>query len=478
MSRGVNRLAAVLAAGLVLAAGCGGEDVGGLGSESAAFAPADVALFVAVDTDFESSQWNAAQGLVERFPDGDRLDDMVLDELRDEGIDFDEELRPALGPEVGLVALELEGESPEIVGFTQPRDREKLEQLLEQSDEPTVTREIEGWTVISETDAAIDAFAAARAQGSLADSSLFTNAVEDVTREALVLAFVNGEKLPRDEGAGAFLPEENAAFAFSLAAEENGVRLDGAGRLAEGLLTSYAAELPEVAPGNVLLYSSFNDLETLFSRLRDALAGTDPAFERDLGRVESMLGVSLEEDIAPLFAGEGAFYVRGGGLIPEVTLLLEVEDEAQAVATVDELVEGLRELSPELGSARDTEIEGIQARELPVPPVALYYAAFDGRLVVTSSRAGVSELRQEGDRLADDENFQEALEDAGVPDETAGFAYVDVEEIVQLVSGFAALGDEEVPSELQENLEPLRDFILYYTADGERFTFSGFLSVE
>jgi hypothetical protein len=478
MNKRLCHLAAVFTAGLVLIVGCGGEAGGGLGSESAAFAPADVAFFVAFDTDFDSSQWDATRALVDRFPDGDRLGDLLLEDLRDQGIEFDEDVRPALGPEVGLVALEFEDESPEVVGFTQSPDREKLEEVLEASGDPTVMREIEGWTVVAETEAAIDAFAAAREQGSLADSDLYTDAVEGVTREALVLGYLNGEKLPREAGAEAFLPEENPTFAFSLAAEEDGVRVEGAGRLAEGLLSSYSAELPSVVPGNALLYASFNDLETLFSRLRDTLAGTDPEFERDLGQLESMLGVSLEEDIAPLFAGEGALYVRGGGLIPEVTLLLEVEDEAQAVATVDELVEGLRELSPDLGSPRDTEIEGIEARELPVPPLALYYAAFDGRLVMTSSRAGVAELREEGDRLADDPDFRRALEDADVPDETAGFTYVDLEEIVRLVFSFAALGDESVPPELRENLEPLRNVVLYYTVDGERVTFSGFLSVE
>src|SRR5687767_13620376 len=88
---------------VLAAAACGGDGGDGLGSASAEFAPANAAVFVAVDTDFESEQWSNARELVGRFPDGDRAVEFFLAELEKEGINFEEDLRPALGPEVGLV---------------------------------------------------------------------------------------------------------------------------------------------------------------------------------------------------------------------------------------------------------------------------------------------------------------------------------------------------------------------------------------
>ena len=125
-------------------------------------------------------------------------------------------------------------------------------------------------------------------------------------------------------------------------------------------------------------------------------------------------------------------YVRPGFLIPEVTLVTQVDDEQAAVATVDKIVKALAEYLPAAQHVNEVEIDGIDAKEVAVsPPVSVYYAAFDGHLVVTTSRDGIAQLRQDGDRLADDSSFKDALEQAGMPDETAGFAYVNLHDAIR-----------------------------------------------
>jgi hypothetical protein len=467
-------------------AACGGDGGDGLGSASAEFAPANAAVFVAVDTDFESEQWDNARALVDRFPDGDRAVDFILAELEKEGINFEEDLRPALGPEVGFVVLDLEAE--EFVAFTQPRDKAKLEEVLETSDEPTVTREIEGWTVVAENEATLDAFEQAReSNGALASSEAYTSAMEHVTSEAIARIYVSGQEVQAQaeaqgeeippEALETFFPDgEVPSFGFAVSAEENGVRFEGAGKLAEDLLTAYEAELPGEVPAGAFLYVSFNDLEQFFSQLRDLFAATNPEAEADIARFEGMIGVSLEEDIAPLFANEGAFYIRRGGFLPEFTLILEVDDEETAVATVDDLVEGLRGFVPELSAPRRIDIAGVEAREVPVQGLALYYAAFDGHLVVTSTQAGIADIREEGDRLADDADFEAAREAVDMPSETLGFAYVNLSEIVAAI--FPFLGGEDVPPEVRRNLEPLEHLVFYSAEDGDVVKFVGLLSVK
>jgi hypothetical protein len=190
--------------------------------------------------------------------------------------------------------------------------------------------------------------------------------------------------------------------------------------------------------------------------------------------------VSIEEDIVPLFANEGALYVRKGSPFPEVTLVLEVDDERKAERVVDDLVAGLRRFTPELGSPEQTEIAGVQAKQVFIsPPFSVFYAAFDGRLVVTSARDGIASLREEGDRLADDELFQGATDDAGMPDETDGFLYLNFEVGIPYALGlFETFSGETAPDEVSGNVEPLKHFMFYATEDGDVFKATAFLAVE
>jgi hypothetical protein len=484
-------VSAVFAA-LVLT-GCGGDEAGVAGS-AAGVVPANVALYATLNTDFEGDEWQQAEELVRRFPDGDRAIRELLATIEDEDdIDFEQDVKPAFGPEVAVVVLDFAADDPAFVGLTQPRDPQKFDELLAQGDEPAVSEEFEGWTVFSDEQASIDAFKQASGGDTLADSDAFAEALDGLD-EGLVSVYVSGDALRRaaqqdpsfdPASVEALLPNgEFPTMGITVGADDDGGRLDGqfvfGGDVEESGLAGepFAAELPDELPGGVLAYVGFNDLEQQISRFRDALAEIDPEVESQLGQIEGTLGVSLEEDIAPLFAGEGAFYVRPGSPLPELTLVTNVEDEQQAVGTVDDLVEGIGGFVP-VPPPEDTEIAGVQARQLVLePPVTLFYAAFDGKLVLTTSRDGIADLREEGDRLSDDESFTDALDQAGVPDETTGLAYVNLAEVVPLLLNYADASGEEIPPEVRANTEPLRAFVAYGTAEGDTVTFSAFLGVE
>jgi hypothetical protein len=67
-----------------------------------------------------------------------------------------------------------------------------------------------------------------------------------------------------------------------------------------------------------------------------------------------------------------------------------------------------------------------------------------------------------------------------MPDETTGFAYVDLAATIQTVLGFvgAMSGEEGIPPEVSANLEPLKDLVVYGTRDGNVFKGTVFLAVE
>ena len=148
------------------------------------------------------------------------------------------------------------------------------------------------------------------------------------------------------------------------------------------------------------------------------------------------------------------------------------------MATLDKIVESASGFEPQLRNPKTVEIDGVEVRELPIdPPVSLYYAAFDGLLVVTSSQEGIAALREESDRLSDSEAFDDALDAAGVPDETQGFGYVDLQRAVPLFLGFAEAGDAAT-DEARGYLEPLQSLVFYGDQDDETASFTLFLGVE
>src|SRR4029078_12409721 len=140
----MNRLSLVLAAAALALSATGCGEGSSPGAAGASVAPASSQVFVSVDTSFDSANWSAGRELVGKFPDGERAVEWILGELGGKGVDFENDLKPALGPETDFVALDATSRG-KVVGLTQPDDRAKLDALLAKSDEPLVSRAIDGW---------------------------------------------------------------------------------------------------------------------------------------------------------------------------------------------------------------------------------------------------------------------------------------------------------------------------------------------
>jgi hypothetical protein len=182
-------------------------------------------------------------------------------------------------------------------------------------------------------------------------------------------------------------------------------------------------------------------------------------------------------ELAALFEREAALYVRQGSPFPEVTLALAVENEQRAMATIDGLATRLGAFAGG-GAPTPQKIGDVDAKRLSIQNFAVYYAAFDGKLVLSSATTGISELSGGGAKLDDDETFKEASESAGMPDETSGFLYVNIEDALPLLENFAQTAGEPLPSEARANAEPLRSALFYATGEQGKARVKGFLRVE
>src|SRR3954452_3670801 len=164
-------LTALVALLALAAAGCGGSSTnasssGGSVPARASIVPPGAPVYVFANTDFKGDQWSQLNSLVAKFPDKDLLTGMLRQSLSKQGIDWDKDVKPALGPDTAAAYLALAGTSKALL-MTQPDDAAKFDALFTKlqkagsSTTPTVKREIDGWSVIADSNASLDKAAAA-----------------------------------------------------------------------------------------------------------------------------------------------------------------------------------------------------------------------------------------------------------------------------------------------------------------------------
>jgi Protein of unknown function (DUF3352) len=487
MARGVRGLVALFLCGLFLAApGCGGDDDGATTTTLAGadVVPADAPLFLTIDTDLESEQWQTAQDLLDKFPGKERLLDELRESLEEDDVDFERDVRPVLGPELGVAWLDIEDDDT-FVGFMQAKDEAKLNALLEKGDEPLVHTKIGDWTVFTEKQQVLDRFRRAQEREKLADSEAYEEAVQTLPEDALFRLYFGGPQVRRaiekglaEEGiperfSGQFGDFRSAALA--LTAESDGVRLeaDVVGG-SENEFETYEPQLPGELPAGALLFLSFANLDDPARDVLQALDEFIPNFDEQRRQAEQAFGFSVENDLLPLLENELAFAIYEEQPLPSFVLAIG-GDEAKAVQLMDKLG-ALLAIGGE-GEPRQEQVQGITLKQIQIEGTSIYYAALDGLFVASNTRSGVLDAAGDGPRLADDEIYQAALEGADAEGGTVGLIYGNLKNGLPYVFDFAEDEGETVPQVARENVKPLESFVFSMTQDDNRFEISGFLRV-
>jgi hypothetical protein len=470
-------LLALLAALTLAAAGCGSEDVGAGQSGAAELLKAGALVYWESDVNPDSDQWKQVEELVRRFPDGEKW----LAELRKSFEDDTEitwaEAKEALGDEVAVAVYATSLTDVNVVGLLNPDDPDKTIELVkranEESDDPSeelVTRKVDDWLVLSDKETSIDAALKGDDGEALADVQRFQDGLAELPDDALSRVYVDvGAALDKfgaaqPEMAKSFrmlgLDEIDFAGAWAKArddgAEAAGVlRGEGADKLL-GAAEPYASTLLDRVPADAFAFATFQGRGATeqFQSLRD-----NPLYGLALREFEQEVGIELE-DLVALFKGEVAFYVAPGAPIPELTLLLDPDNPAQARDTAARMLGTLAER----GGGTVTEDGDVTTATFT--GVSVHLGLAGDALVISTARAAL----QAGDvaeKLADTDRYSQALESAGAPDEYTGLLYVDLAEAIEVVMGFAGASGETVPPEIARNLEPLRSLVAYGKKDGD-----------
>jgi len=453
--------AAVCAAGLL--AGCGGSSGAGSGSATigagASVAPADAVAFVAVDTDVSSSQWQAVNNLLQKFPSHDALMTKLEQSFTQKTtLSWADDVKPALGPELDLVVLPAAANGkPELVGLVQPGDSGKLDALLQKlgasHGKTFVTAQVGGWTAVAGSQAALDAVSGATAH--LSDSNTYQDATAKLSGDALASVYANGTEAHQLLGSlGKSLPTPTASaqlqwVSADVVATSGGVKIDGFVRTQGGSAptTPYASALVSKIPSGALLVADF-----------DAAA----AKARATGPLSTLAG-SL--------GGETAFYVSPGEPIPSITLVTHPADPTAAADALDKAFAGL-------GSGTSSGSSPLGGLGAILGSLHLYHAIDGGTLIASTSQQAIADFQGGGQKLADDGSFKDATSAASMPAETDGFVYVDLAKSLPLVEGLAGLMGAKLPAGIQDDLAPLHSVVAYATTSGDETSFTVFVAVE
>jgi len=491
------RLALIGAVALTLI-GCGGAN-DKAASGGAEIVPANAPAFVRVDTNADAGQWRQIEKLLEKFPDGGLAISMLRSSFEeDTKLDWERDAKPALGDEIGLVWLDFKDQGENVVAVTKPKDKEKFLAAIkkgnaaDESGDQLAVAELDDWLVVSDSQAKIDRFKQQVPKGdSLADDALYKDAIAELPDDSLVAVFARGRELLQVIEDTALLPtgslfqlqagQRPEFIAAALAAQDEGLRFVTASR-AEGetadQVETFKSKLLADVPGDAVAILDFRGGQA-FERQLQELQGQAMA-KQALQEFERMFGLQIDE-ITGLFKNEVALYVRAGTPFPEVTLLLEAPNEEEALSTVDKVLKQLIKKGPaQPCRAPQEEQAGVTVNCVSFSGFSIRYVAFDGKVVVTTGAQSIEEIRSGGPRLADDDAFKDAREAAGMPDQNAGFVWLDFEDGLPLVLGLAEAsgGNGAIPQQVRRNLEPLRSLVAWADRDGRTSSAELFLAID
>jgi hypothetical protein len=485
---------AVLLATLVLAGagvGCGSSEVGaGGGTSPAAELKPSALAYLEIVSDSGSTQWRQAEELLGRFPDGEKWIAELRKEIAGQGADWERDVEPALGDTTAVAVYPAPdgAQSPAVVGLTKPEDPDKTLALVEKLDErsggdPTATRIAGEWVVLSDEEASIEA--ALRTSGdSLADDAEFKAAMETLPDDVLARFYADPAAALDTFGSAdietalalRLLGLGNLDFAGAWtkakdAGAEVALTLGGAG--AGGLLGAgepYSSALLERVPADAFAFASFQGRAATqqLEELRD-----NPLLAMGLLELERSVGIKLD-DLVALLDGEVALYARRGLPIPELTLLLDSDNPAQARSSAEKL---LRLIAREDGAAV-TEDGDVTTAAFDGFTVNL--KTVEGMVVLSTSKRAFDELAQTGDKLPDSDRFKAALETAGAPDEYTGLAWIDLGDAIELLKGYQETtgSSEKLSPEETRNLEALTSLVAWGTLDGDVASARAFLEID
>lgn len=495
----MRRFAALLlGTSLVLLPACG--DKTDETTRAPGITPANALALVSVNLDPSIEQKRKLLGIARRFPGArekvkgdfeEGRDELLADLLKGTGLNFERDVKPWLGNELALAVLPPAGDGPPlIVALVESKDDDKARATIDKAsaagDFDGAYRVVGDFVVISdqpggEVDdkAPLDLIAAqaGKDDGGLAKSAAFTEVVDRLAGDRLVLAWADlKDSAGLLEGMGGFPPLDYAnrfkdaeTVAMDLHAEDAALVFEGVAKApaaGDGDVAELTRSLPRATLAALTLFDFGTGLTEGLQSFVGGRGGPDLAAE-----LEQATGLDLEADILSWMAGELVLVaggVREGSSFPDFALVVEPTDEAKARAGVEKVRQALAGQGVQV---EERQVAGASAYVTPGPLVdgiQPAMALFPDRFVLASHPDYLAQLAKgESPGLADSDAYKSVLAEGD--DVTMQFvALIDpIREAFEKVVYTDADERAEYERETKPNVEPLSAFGIVARQDGK-----------
>lgn len=461
------RIAPVLLAATLLAAGCGaGRSSSGAAPAVARGIPAHSLVVVDVNLDHGSAAWHAAEAVGARFPHWRRFVAQLHHSLDTSsgGMRYDGDIAPWLGSNAAVAVTGVDltdaAHPVDVVADIAVTDRAKLESELAAHHGRKLTgyhgadqfRDTQDGTYAAVTDhdlllantlpglhAADDALRGAAPR--LTADARYRAAMAQLPAGSLVTAYADGARLGQLLSLATLAPTVPAAeraqlrslagtinaagsFTASLGADAGGLRLTVNAVPAPGGSLPAALASPDAAPAligdvpaNAFAYFGAHGS----GRSSGAVTGSNPS----LRAFSQVTGLSVVRDFVPLFTGDFAAYA-GPGLPFSAAVLLHPRHPAAAAAAMRRIVAAAGRLSPGL---HVSALPGGRGQVLPIGPgVNITWRRVGGLIAVSNDPAAG---RTPAAGLEASSAWHAFSAQAGIPANVGFLGYVNVHQLLQ-----------------------------------------------
>jgi hypothetical protein len=477
-------VAVLVVGGIVLAASLAGGSGETGGDRAVRLVPRDALVYVHARVEPNSEQWRQAGVAVEKLPTLNRLRRRALRSLSrgDRALDFDVSVRPWIGDEAALALLP-DGRRASSLILLGVADQARARAFLQGAGRAREQR-YRGITIRSFgalATAFVDDFLAigrpahvrdaidTRRGASLGDEALFRDAVEKLeTEDPLAYGYAPQEgvsRLLRQQGGlvarvGGLLERPGLrAAAASVHAEPGGLRASVASLLIPAVGDDdqgFDPTLLSEVPAATIAYLGARGLDSIFDQLAEI--GGAESVERVLGRELGSVGRrSLLRAIRPLLGRESALVVSPPAALPVISLVVadtSRQEGGEVVLALQPLLARLLRAPsgaaqiPTLEPQRIGDVDAVTLRVSPT--LELTYAAFDDKLVVSTSPEGVRQLSGRGRSLEDNPSFAPDLRE--FLRRPSSVVFLDLRRLTALAER-AGLGDTPDYRAVQEDIE-------------------------
>jgi Protein of unknown function (DUF3352) len=198
-----------------------------------------------------------------------------------------------------------------------------------------------------------------------------------------------------------------------------------------------AGETGERAIGYVGVGQLGPSLTELLARDGGEAGGLGRALGELASRLEREAGVNPLRDLLPALGGQAALVAEPTDGVPFASLVVEGVDEGAATEALARLqgplLRSVGVTGRQVPRFEESEVDGVTVSSVQLgPTVNLSYAAFDGMLVISTSPAGIEQVRSGGEGLADASAYEAATD--GLPDAVSALVFLNLDELFAQVT--------------------------------------------